>query len=193
MAGRLLCQSQARLGLRGPDSGSSSESYIQERQASKARDVNMEFIEDEPWDEDSCPRNTLERMYRDVITHAIRDVGCGNERERSEVFRWLNKNSFCVCCEIASWSEDWVKELLKSIDSMPDSVRKDITKSCMEMLKAISRVTPSDNNGGIMDNMVGWSEEKDILNEQTYDRRPLTRSAYNNRNVNFDAVQRGGK
>lgn len=90
--------------------------------------------------EDLYPEK-MQKMYRNVISGAVRDLGCGESDEIQEVQMWIGKDSFSVCCEIANWNSDWVTDLLESIDGLSHPVRKPITRQCLEMLRAVIRIT----------------------------------------------------
>lgn len=84
--------------------------------------------------------DVLERLYRDVIIGAFRDMGQGTEREAGSVRAWMQRDSFLVCCEIANWDDGWARELLNSIGSLGDGVRVPIARECMILLRAASRI-----------------------------------------------------
>ena len=85
-------------------------------------------------------------MYRDVIIGAIRDLGLGDAVTVSEVVRWRATDGFTCCCEIANWDEGWIKDLMRSIDALPFSVKKPITRKSIEMMRAVARMTTGSTN-----------------------------------------------
>lgn len=72
---------------------------------------------------------------------SVRDMGSGSDAEQADVEDWLLSDSFSVCCEIASWNPDWIRDLLNSIKILHGSVRKPVTKKCLEMLRTLIRIT----------------------------------------------------
>ena len=83
----------------------------------------------------------LQRIYRDVIYGAVRDIGSSNWQNARDVREWIRKPSFGVCCGIANWDESWVLDLLRSIDNLDEPVKRPITKQCLIMLQAVIRIT----------------------------------------------------
>lgn len=97
----------------------------------------------------SCPFEILERMYRNVIMQSVRDIGCGSEHEQASVRRWMKTDSFLICCELAGWDNCWINELLSSVDAIDGCTRKPITKKCLEMIRALIRITSSKDSGSV--------------------------------------------
>lgn len=85
-------------------------------------------------------RESIRNLYRSVIMQGMRDLGLSNIHEQNAVLRWLQRDTFSTCCEIADWNESWIRELFESIDSLSDPVRKPITRQCLFMMKAISKL-----------------------------------------------------
>ena len=137
---RLLQDSKTRSELHGTDQGSASGKDLCERPSSEGRGRDVEPIKGQSWGPDSFETNQLRRMYRDVIIGAVHDLGYGAPGPVAKVHLWRKASSFPVCCELAQWDEDWVDDLLISVSSLPSSVRRPITRQCIDMLKAVARL-----------------------------------------------------
>ena len=67
----------------------------------------------------------------------MRDIGSGVNHRSGSVIRWMQEDSFEYCCEIAMMDPGWCRELLKSILLLPEQTRRDITRTCMNMIEYI--------------------------------------------------------
>jgi hypothetical protein len=113
--------------------------------------------------------DTIERMYRDVITLAINDMGTGTAVESAEVRRWMISDSFGICCELANWNERWARDLLNSIEYLGESVRGPITRECLIMLRAVIRNTTGSTRGYELVDIGGdWVETKVIYAPESH-------------------------
>lgn len=136
----LLPEQEAGSSLHRIDTGSPSRKNIRKRSTSKSKRRNLESGQRESEMQNSCTIDQIRRMYRDVIIGSIRDLGCGNALDREPVLSWLGGPKFPYICQCAGWEYDWVSELFTSIISLSKSVRKPVTRDCVEMLKAVARL-----------------------------------------------------
>jgi hypothetical protein len=86
-------------------------------------------------------------LYRAVLMGALRDIGYGKQAEVEAVMEWVSSDSFEVCCDLANWESDWVKQIMVSSSLIGDSIRKQVVKECMDMLRVVIRVTKHDKPG----------------------------------------------
>ena len=89
----------------------------------------------------SAAEVTAQRILcRHVLIQAIYDLGCGRQRERDDVNEFLKTDWFSVLCDHANWDESWVRNISASIGMLRETVRKEITRQVVHMLKAVAEV-----------------------------------------------------
>jgi hypothetical protein len=81
------------------------------------------------------------RLYRAVLMDAVSDIGYGTPQDRSRVFRWMLGDTFGHCCTLAGWSEDWAKDVMRSLGEIDEPMRRRIVRDCLKMLRSVTRIT----------------------------------------------------
>jgi hypothetical protein len=94
----------------------------------------------EIYDDESYPKETLTKIYRDVCIDAVRELGTCDVHDANAVMRWVRSDSFTICCNLASWDDGWMMDLFKAVSLLSGSVRKPITRQCLDMLRILSRL-----------------------------------------------------
>ena len=173
MGGCLLPEPEAGSSLHRSDTGSFTGQNIFERPPSEGAWCVLESGQGQTEGENTGSTDILKRMFRDVIIGAIFDLGTGNIHEYNAVVRWMSNDSFDICCSIASWDEHWLKDLFRSVSLLPDSVRKVITKECLEMLKVLARLDSSSNEYENISDHISRTNAKSIAYPVELDSNPL--------------------
>jgi hypothetical protein len=140
MGGLILREQEAGPCLSGPDTRLITGQDLQERQTSESMLFDMESGQGESESTDTYQGDTLRRIYRDVLIGGVFDLGLGDSHEVNSVARWMRSDSFIVCCEIACWDDCWIMDLFKSVARLSSSVRKPISKQCIDMLKSLAKL-----------------------------------------------------
>lgn len=105
----------------------------------------MESRQGDPEGTYSLSKDTIRRIYRNVIIQSIRDLGIGSDEDKEDVRSWLNRSTFEVVCELAEWNDGWVREIARSVDRLHAQVRKAVTKKSVELLRGASTVYDDDD------------------------------------------------
>ncbi len=84
-------------------------------------------------------RDQLQRLYRDVVIGAVHDMGMGDWIAVRDVRLWMGKDSFGTVCYLANWDDGWIVDLFNSIDELPQQIKRQLTRKCVELLRALSR------------------------------------------------------
>lgn len=91
-------------------------------------------------------------------------MGYGEAWEVEQVKSWMYRDSFKVVCELAKWEPGWVRDMILSIGDLQSSVRREITKTCLEIMKGVIRITDPDSRdveSMVMKNIVTVASERD--------------------------------
>lgn len=118
----------------GDNQGRTSGAGVPERPAGKDGVRRMEFEPLLSTCADTYPRDSLRKMYRDVLFLAMRDAGSCVDRDAYSVARWIRLDSFEYCCDIAELDSGWCREIILAILMLPASTRREITSVCLRML-----------------------------------------------------------
>jgi hypothetical protein len=80
-------------------------------------------------------------MYRAVFSDAVRDLGYGTDTEARKVKTWMSHDGFDICCSLANWHPEWIRDMLNSLLVIDQPVRKLIVSDCLKILRGVVRVT----------------------------------------------------
>ena len=107
-------------------------------------------------DRDSC-----RRLFRAVISDAVRDLGYGSKAEASRAMTWMRSGSFENICSMAGYDDRWMSDLMKSIAAIEGDVRKPLVRDVLKALRALARIA-----GDADTNRVGeFSTDKFVIDE----------------------------
>ena len=87
----------------------------------------------------------LEKLYRNVLLQAMKDIGYGSPVDKQKVESWTYRDTFKTCCELANWDDAWIKDIFYSLDDLPDTIRKPITAQLIDIMYGIIRITGGSN------------------------------------------------
>ncbi len=99
-------------------------------------------------DSNTIERDQLQRLYRDVVIGALRDMGMGDTIEARDVRLWMSRDTFHTVCHLANWDDEWIVDLFRSIDELPQQIKRPLTRKCLELLRAIARVAEGNHDNG---------------------------------------------
>lgn len=123
------------------DSGLVTGQSLFKRQASEGKYEYMESGSREPEGASPTEENNIDgirKLCRAVIVRALRDLGGGLERERNDVWNWVNSEGFEQVRGWAGWDDDWILDVFRGVYNLNKSVRKRVTHECVLMLKTLS-------------------------------------------------------
>jgi hypothetical protein len=83
----------------------------------------------------------VQTMYRAVFSDAVRDLGYGTDTEARKVKTWMSHDGFEVCCSLANWHPEWIRDMLNSLMIIDQPVRKLIVSDCLKIMRGVIRVT----------------------------------------------------
>jgi hypothetical protein len=107
-------------------------------------------------DKDAC-----RRLYRAVISDAVRDLGYGTELEARRVITWMHSDSFDHACGLAEYDERWISDLIDAVDAIKGDVRRPLVKQVLKGLRALARISGSASTPLI----AGFVTDKFVIDE----------------------------
>ena len=104
----------------------------------------MEFGSREPEEQDSDNEiGGWRKLARAIILQALRDMGgvkisgLSSGPERDSVVRFVNGKDFPGMCQLAGWEPEWLWDVFKSIDRLPESVKIKVTNETIALMNAL--------------------------------------------------------
>ena len=124
----------------GLDSGLVARQSLFKRQAGEGKYEHMESGSRESTGSCQAEENIdgIRKLCRAVIVRALRDLGRGVETERREVWGWVNSSGFEQIRGWARWDDDWLLDVFLGVYHLNKSVREEVTRECVLMLKSLS-------------------------------------------------------
>ena len=100
----------------------------------------MEPRQREPEGSYTIDTDGARRLCKCIIVRALRDLGSGLPVEQNKVWAWVESGRFEEMCIWAGWGDGWMMDLFSSVHHLGPSVKKEITRDCVKMLKRFGKI-----------------------------------------------------
>ena len=89
---------------------------------------------------DSTPSENYRRLARAILVRAAKDLGSHNVEVRKDIMDFVREDHFSDLCCAADWGDEWVRELMYSVDALRSSVRREIAAQVGRGLSTIANI-----------------------------------------------------
>ena len=109
----------------------------------------MESGQRAPESKDKIETDSGRKLIRFVLIQALRNLGKGSIEEQDSILCFCKSKRFDELCVWADWETVWVRETFLSLSETHPSVKPDITRECVEMMKAIATFDNPEREDGL--------------------------------------------
>jgi len=102
--------------------------------------IAMESRQRKSSDTDKNSKAGDRKLARAIIISGIRDLGLGRLEDIPSHREWRRTLVYVFACKDTGWSKDWIDSIFDAVEDLhldKDSVRKDVTKQCVLLLRKL--------------------------------------------------------